>query len=110
MHKLFSSSYATLENSLQSERLCIRYVICYFNLPKISKMTIRLNLPQGNLVALILELPKSSNLTIIFENLVPNLHTLLFLTTYCVWYPHTVPFLKNEMPYSLLKTLKTHSI
>ena len=31
----------------------------------------------------------------------------LILTTYCVRYPHTVPFLRNKMPYSLLKTPKT---
>ena len=33
-----------------------------------------------------------------------------FLTTYCVRYPHAVSFLRNEMPYSLLKTPKTHAV
>ena len=34
----------------------------------------------------------------------------LFLTTYCVRYPHEVPFLINEMPFSILKTPKTHAV
>ena len=34
----------------------------------------------------------------------------LFLTTYCVRYPHAVPFLRNEMPFSLLKTPKIHTV
>ena len=33
-----------------------------------------------------------------------TIDTGIFLTTYCVRYPHTVPFLRNEMPFSLLKT------
>ena len=33
----------------------------------------------------------------------------LFLTT-CVRYPHDVPFLINEMPFSILKTPKTHAV
>ena len=43
---------------------------------------------------------------------VSNLEKLsgLFLTIYCVRYPHTVPFLRNDMPYFLLKTPKIHAI
>ena len=32
--------------------------------------------------------------------------TGIFLTTYCVWYPNAVPFSRNEMPYSLLNSLR----
>ena len=32
-----------------------------------------------------------------------------FLTTYCMQYPLTVPFLRNIMPFSLLKTKKNTS-
>ena len=31
-----------------------------------------------------------------------------FFNHFCVRYPHAVPFLRNEMPNSLLKTPKTH--
>ena len=31
-------------------------------------------------------------------------------TTYCVRYPHTVPFLRNEMLFSLIKTPRTHAV
>ena len=34
----------------------------------------------------------------------------LILATYCVWYLHIVPFLRNKMPYSLLKTPKAHVV
>ena len=34
----------------------------------------------------------------------------LFLTTYCVWQPHVVSFLRNEISYSLLKTQKTYRL
>ena len=36
--------------------------------------------------------------------------TRAFLTTYCMRYPHAVPFLRNEMPFSLLKILKAHRL
>ena len=36
--------------------------------------------------------------------------TGLILTTYCVWYPHVVLFLRNEIPLSLLKFPKTHAV
>ena len=34
----------------------------------------------------------------------------LILTTYCVRHPHAVPFLRNEMPFSLLKHPKIHAV
>ena len=34
----------------------------------------------------------------------------LFLSTYCVRYPHAVPFLRNELPYFLRKTPKRHTV
>ena len=34
----------------------------------------------------------------------------LILTTYCVRYPGAVPFLRNKMPFSLLKPLKIHVV
>ena len=34
----------------------------------------------------------------------------LILTTYSMQYPHTVPFLRNKVPYSLLKPPKTHAV
>ena len=34
----------------------------------------------------------------------------LILAIYCVRYPHAVPFLWNKIPYSLLKTPKTHAV
>ena len=34
----------------------------------------------------------------------------LILTTYCVRYPHAVPFLRNKMPFSLLKPVKIHTV
>ena len=34
----------------------------------------------------------------------------LILATYCVRYPHAMPFLWNKMPCSLLKTPKTHDV
>ena len=34
----------------------------------------------------------------------------LILTTYCVRYPHAVPFLRNEIPFFLLKPPKTHAV
>ena len=36
--------------------------------------------------------------------------TGLFLTTYCVGYAHAVPFLRSEIPFSLLKTPETHAV
>ena len=36
--------------------------------------------------------------------------TWVFLATYCVQYPHTLPFLRNRIPYSLLKTSKPHVV
>ena len=38
--------------------------------------------------------------------LVPNLGFILT----CMWYPHTVPFMKNKIPYSPLETPKTHVV
>ena len=37
-------------------------------------------------------------------------HTGLTCTNYGVRYQHAVPLLRNKMPYSLLKTAKTHAI
>lgn len=51
-----SSSGISLENILQLERLCINYVIYYFNLPKFSKM-------------IIFNLPKLSKMTMNFDPL-----------------------------------------
>ena len=34
----------------------------------------------------------------------------LILAMYCVRYPYAVPFLRNKMPYSVLKTPKTHIV
>ena len=48
-----------------------------------------------------------TSISIIFSG---NKKTGLILTTYCVRYPHAVPFLQNEIPFSLLKTLKTHAV
>ena len=36
--------------------------------------------------------------------------TWVFLATYYVQYPHTLPFLRNRIPYSLLKTSKPHVV
>ena len=45
------------------------------------------------------------------EILVKNLDKSgLILTTYCMQYPHAVPFLQNEIPFPLLKTPKTHAV
>ena len=41
-----------------------------------------------------------------------NLHSMLtglILATYCMRYPHAMPFLWNKMPYYLLQTPKTHA-
>ena len=37
-----------------------------------------------------------------------SMSTGLISTTYYMQYPHAVPFLRNKMPYSLLKSPKTH--
>ena len=34
----------------------------------------------------------------------------LILTTYCVRYPHAVPFLRNKVPFFLLKAPKAHAV
>ena len=33
-----------------------------------------------------------------------------YFSQYCVWYPHAVSFLRNKMPYFLLKIPKTHAV
>ena len=38
------------------------------------------------------------------------IHNLVFvLTSPCMQYPHTVPFMRNKIPYSPLETPKTHA-
>ena len=44
------------------------------------------------------------------RTLLKNFLQGFFLNTYCVWYPHVVPFSRNEMPFSLLKTPKINVI
>ena len=42
--------------------------------------------------------------------LIYTIKAFFFLTTYCVQYLHTMPHLRNEIPYSLLKTPKAHAL
>ena len=52
----------------------------------------------------------SSNSIVVVVVVVIVVVTGLSSTTYCVQYPHVVLFLRYEMPYSLLKTPKTHAV
>ena len=80
--------------------------VCMLKVPRITKCKI-----SGVVfwIALIfwkhLELQKSSEFILWFE-----VFTGLILATYCRRYPYAVAFLWNEMPYSLLKTPKTHAV
>ena len=57
-HKLSSSSRTSLKNSVRSERLCIDYVLNYFDLSKDRKMNAILDLPKFRKITIILDLPK----------------------------------------------------
>ena len=39
----------------------------------------------------------------------PRILAKLLLATYCVQYQHAVPFLRNKVPYPLLKPPKTYA-
>ena len=39
-----------------------------------------------------------------------NSNWLPFIATYCVQYPHAVPFMRNKMSYRQLKPPKIHAI
>ena len=55
-HKLLSSSRIFLENSPRSKKFCISYVMNYFKLSQISKMTIILNLSYVSKVTIAFDL------------------------------------------------------
>ena len=109
--------YCFTKNSVTADLFCVKISIVFFLIMRQSEKKFHCNKYiflfspvlsfENSLRSLVLFIISFER--VLFINGICPAYTE-FLTTYCVWYPHAVPFLRNKILYSLLKTPKAYVV